>query len=112
MTEHNNHIKFRRIKFNCMFMQPIHSEDEYLFLQEYGTWMEALYLKKIKPLTEKQEEFCKLVEQENPPKEQSANIFWKYLKRKEIAKGGELNNKRKKIKDDREDWKKIRNMRF
>ena len=68
--------------------------------------------KKIKPLTEKQKKFCRLVKLENPPKEQSANIFWKYLKRKEIAENEKLCNKRKEIKDDREDWKKIRNMRF
>ena len=47
-----------------------------------------------------------------PPKEKFFNIFWKYLKRKELTKNNSLNNVRKKTKDDREDWKKIREMRF
>ena len=75
MTERIEHIKFRKITFNCPLMRPILSDKEYHLLCKYGTWMEALYLKKIKPINDKQKEFCRLVELENPPEEQFANIL-------------------------------------
>ena len=93
-------------------MDPVLSGQDLNILKEYGTWMEALYQKKLKPLNEKQKKFCEQLAFDKPPKEKFANVFWRYLKRKEIAKSTSLNNIRRKIKDDREDWKKIRKMRF
>lgn len=112
MSTREEHIKYRQIKFECVIMNPILSKEDLEILKEYGTWMEALFLKKIEPLNEKQAEFCRQLLLNKPPEEKFANIFWKYLKRNELANTTELNNVRKTSKDDREDWKKIRKMRF
>ena len=112
MTEKDKHLNYLKIEFDCSVMNPVLSEKELNILKKYGTWMEALFLKKINPLTEKQIAFCRQLELDKPPKEKYANVFWKYLKRKDLAKKNVLNNVRKKIKDDRDDWKKIRKMRF
>ena len=112
MDLRQKHIKYREIEFKCSIMNPVLSDEELDILKEYGTWMEALYLKKIEPLNEKQAEFCRQLNLDIPPKEKHANIFWKYLNRTKLAKTTILNNVRKTVKDDREDWKKIRKMRF
>lgn len=93
-------------------MNPILSTEELDILKEYGTWMEALYLKKIEPLNETQAEFCRQLDLDIPPKEKFAHLFWKYLKRSQLAKTTLLNNIPRTVKDDREDWKKIRKIKF
>ena len=93
-------------------MKAILTEEEFTTLVEYGTWMEALYKKKITPLNEQQKYFLVQLESNTLPEDKFAQLFWKYLKRKEIAQKTKLNNVKIKVKDDREDWKKIRNMRF
>ena len=94
-------------------MKPILTQSELTLLTEYGTWMQALSFGKIKPLNDKQKQFCTDLKLNQPPNEKYANIFWKFLKRLELVQNNELDNrKRIMVKDDREDWKKIRKMRF
>ena len=112
MNPKQEHIKYRKIPFDCSIMKPVLSKEEFDILVAYGTWMDAIHLKKIDPITEKQRAFCVQIALDTPPKEKFALIFWKYLKRKELLKSKKLNNVTVKIKDDREDWKKIRTMRF
>lgn len=112
MTQREEHIKYRNIKFDCSIMKPILNDKEYKLLTEYGTWMNALYKKIIKPFNKNQIQFCLDLDSIELPTEQHAKIFWKYLRRLEISKNNKLNNFKTTVRDDREDWKKIRNMRF
>ena len=112
MSERDKHLHYRGKRLECSFMRPICSKAEVQVLEKYGAWMEALYHEKITPITNRQKQFCRHIKSDTPPEEFYALLFWKYLKRKEIAQSSPLNNNRKKIKDDREDWKKIRKMRF
>lgn len=112
MSNRKEHLRYRNEIFHCSIMKPVLSEEEYAILAEYGTWMMALYQKKITPLNEQQQAFCQRIISEKMPEERFAKIFWKYLKRCEIAKENHLNNIPVQAKDDRKDWEKIRNMRF
>ena len=93
-------------------MKPILNTEEFNILRKYGTWMNALYSGQIDPITHKQKNFCESIRSQNPPIEKYARIFWLYLKRKEIIASTTLSNRKKLTYDDREDWKKIRKMRF
>jgi len=93
-------------------MKPVLNKEEYSILCEYGAWMNALHAGAVSPITQKQKEFCDNIKKQKPPTEKYAKIFWIYLKRKELMKKGSLVNQKIFAKDDREDWKKIRKMRF
>lgn len=93
-------------------MKPVLTTDEYEILCEYGLWMNALYSKELTPISQEQEQFCKNLKSETPPTEKYARIFWTYLQRKKILSTENLSNYKVLIKDDREDWKKIRKMKF
>ena len=112
MKNREKHLSFLKQTFHCEFMQPVLTNEEYLKLCRIGAWMEALYLVKIDPITNKQRQFLTEVRKENPPLEENALIFWKYLKRKELWEKGNLKAEKVRVKDDREDWKKIRKMKF
>ncbi|WP_421804416.1 DUF413 domain-containing protein [Flagellimonas sp.] len=107
-----DHMAFRKLKIECSFMRPVLTPEEYEILNEFGAWMNALYDGTLTPLTKKQEEFCQNIDTDAPPTEKYARIFWLYLKRKELFEQNKLSNQKKLMKDDREDWKKIRKMRF
>ena len=112
MNTIKDHMAYRKLKIECSFMRPILTPEEYEILTEFGAWMNALYNGTLRPLTKKQEEFCKNMETDKPPTEKYARIFCLYLKRKELFEQNKLINEKKLIKDDRADWKKIRKMRF
>ncbi|WP_293289662.1 DUF413 domain-containing protein [Allomuricauda sp.] len=112
MNTVKDHMAFRKLKIECSFMRPVLTPEEYEILNEFGAWMNALYDGTLTPLTKKQEEFCQNLDTDAPPTEKYARIFWLYLKRKELFKQNKLSNQKKLMKDDREDWKKIRKMRF
>lgn len=112
MTEEEKHIQLRKIPFDIELVKPIFDNHEIDILKKYGTWMEGLYLKKIAPLTKDQEEFISSLEFNTPPTKEYSKIFWKYIKRKELLETQNLDNQKKLIKDDREDWKKIRRSRY
>lgn len=112
INHREEHLKYRKLPFDCIFMKPILATKDYEFLCEYGAWMKALYNRDIFPITDAQRYFCEAIKQPIPPKGRYAHIFWRYLKRKELVTKGKLNNTKLLIKDDREDWKKNRKMRF
>jgi|SRR5690625_847618 len=121
MNERKRHMSYRKKRFkhaDIGDVTKIFSEEEYGYLIKYGAWMNALYHKKIKPISKQQKVFLKKMEAKKPPHADDLehhflfSIFWRYIKRLEIAKNRRLNNVRKTIKDDRADWKKMRKWRY
>lgn len=113
MTEREKHLELRKKPFIVPEqIQLIFNQDELGLLEKYGSWMEGLYLGRLDPLTDTQKDFIKSVKEDKPPKEEMFNVFWKYIKRRELVESTILNNEKKLIQDDREDWKKIRRSRF
>ena len=111
-TEKEKHLSFRRRPFDASIVKNIFNSEELNFLSQYGTWMEALYLGDLTPLNEEQKDFIACMDKVEPPENESFRIFWKFLKRRELLKTQKLNNNKQLIKDDREDWKKIRRSRY
>lgn len=113
MTEKDKHLILRRKKFHIPDQaKRIFDEKELNLLEKYGSWMEGLHQGKIEPISEEQRDFIACLREDQPPKEEMFNIYWRYIYRIEILKTKSLNNDKKLIQDDREDWKKIRRSRF
>lgn len=113
MTQKEKHLLLRNKKFDVLdIVKPIFNDEELKLLHEYGTWMEGLLSGEIEPITDKQSEFISCIKNDTPPQESLFNIYWRYIKRKELSRTTNLVNEKKLIKDDREDWKKMRNFRF
>lgn len=66
----------------------------------------SINLRKLKPLTKDQEVFIESMKSVNPPKRKTFNVYWRFIKRKEIVKSQKLNDNKPLIKDDRADWKR------
>ena len=108
----DDHKKLRRQPLLCAFMRPVLSSKEYYDLQMYGSWLNGLYTGAIMPESDAQVEFISAVNSTHQPTEYFALLFWRYLKRKQIMNDQGLNDIKTTLQDDREDWKKIRRMRF
>jgi uncharacterized protein YifE (UPF0438 family) len=94
-------------------MAPVLTTEQYEILREYGNWMKGLYEGELSPISKDQEVFIDVVNNAPGPADNIFQlVFWKYLKRLEIANKGNLNNTKVLALDDRSEWKKIRNMRF
>tara|TARA_Y100000385_G_C12959719_1_gene579217 strand:+ start:219 stop:563 length:345 start_codon:yes stop_codon:yes gene_type:complete len=112
-TELEKHLELRKKSFNYDIVRPIFNDKEIDIIKKYGAWMEGLYLKKINPLTKEQEKFVASINNDTVPDNEIFAVYWKFNRRRELSKKYNLNNNEKKtIKDDREDWKKIRKSRY
>lgn len=113
VTEKEKHLKLRNKTFfvSDRAKEVIQGEDLKL-LQKYGCWMEGLHSGELKPITEEQKDFILCLKNDKPPQNELFNIYWRYLRRMKIVNTQELNNVKKLMPDDREDWKKIRRSRF
>ena len=112
-TELEKHLKLRKKSFNYDIVRPIFNDKEIDIIKKYGAWMEGLYLKEINPITKEQEKFIASINNDTVPGNEIFAVYWKFNRRRELLKKYNLNNNEKKtIKDDREDWKKIRKSRY
>ncbi|MGC6402530.1 MAG: DUF413 domain-containing protein [Flavobacteriaceae bacterium] len=112
MNEVEKHFSLIEKPFNVDNVRTIFNDKDLKFLKKYGSWMEGLYLGNLKPISDEQKEFIRLMNYNKPPDKNEFKIFWRYLRRVELLKTQNLNNEKKLILDDREDWKKIRRSRF
>lgn len=102
----------RKIPFNTDIVRPVMNDRELSILNKYGTWLLGLYEGDLVPTNTNQKEFIKAMKMEIPPEDEIFKLFWIYLKRRKIQTDRGLNNAKQLIKDDREDWKKIRRSRY
>ena len=112
MSQRKKHLSCLDKPFNVDLVRKLMTDKELETLKNYGCWMEALVSGKLKPLTKDQEVFIESMKSVNPPKRKIFNVYWRYIKRKEIVKSQKLNDNKPLIKDDRADWKKIRRSRY
>jgi uncharacterized protein len=84
LTEKEKHLKFLKLNYHINCSRTIFSAEEIEVLEKYGSWLEALYLKKIKPITIKQKAFLKELESNKLPENKFAKVWFKYIKRIEI----------------------------
>jgi len=112
MTEEEKHFSLVDKPFQVDMVRTIFNDEDLTFLKKYGSWMEGLYRGELSPISEEQKQFIQTMKKDKPPEKREFNIFWRYLKRLELLKTQNLNNEKKLIEDDREDWKKIRKSRY
>lgn len=110
--EKESHLEYLKTKFNVNCSREIFNLVEIDLLENYGAWMEALYLCKINPITERQNDFIKQVETGNVSENEYAKVWFKYIKRIEIErKYGDRLKIRYEINDNdfyrREDYYKL-----
>jgi len=111
-TEIEKHKEYLRHSFQIICSHRIVNAEEIEILHTYGAWMEALYLEKIKPITEKQKAFLKQIEKGTSPEATIGKAWFKYINRVEIEKknGGLLKNQYAWIENSfytREDYNKV-----
>ncbi|MEQ1732885.1 MAG: DUF413 domain-containing protein [Bacteroidia bacterium] len=81
-NEKVKHKKYlSQIEFQIRGGHKIFNADELLILTEKGTWLEALYLENIKPITLVQAEFVSCMYNKVAPVNKIANIFYRYINR-------------------------------
>lgn len=112
MSALKDHKQLINKPFNVDIVIKIMTDEELAILKKYGNWMMSLYKGEISPLNNNHKLFIEMMKDPNPPKDTMFNIFWRYLKRQEILKNSQLNDTKTLIKDDRDDWKKIRRSRY
>lgn len=110
--EKERHLEYLKTKFNVNCSREIFSLTEIELLENYGAWMEALYLCKINPITERQNDFIEQVETGNISVNEYAKVWFKYIMRIEIErKYGDRLKIRYEINDNdfyrREDYYKL-----
>lgn len=81
IPEKEKHLKLLNVKFHIGCSNAIFNKEELELLEKYGSWLEALYLRKINPITKKQEHFLEEIESDSMPENKLSRTWYKYIKR-------------------------------
>lgn len=113
MTEKEKHLELRKKTFVVPdVVKPLFNDKELGLLQEYGTWLEGLFCEEIKPLNDKHREFVSSVRLDIPPRDKLFELYWRYVKGKELLEPVSFEYNEIKIKDEREEKKKVQRERW
>lgn len=82
-------VYLRKTDFIVDVNPDIFSKDELNILKKYGNWFLALTGGDVKPFTDSQKRFIKVVNDEEEPSGKYEKAWWKYVKRKEIENRNE-----------------------
>lgn len=84
ISEKEKHLNYLKNKFRINCSKQIFNTHEIELLEKYGSWLEALFLQKIKPITNNQKTFLEQINNNELPNDDIAKVWFKYIKRKEI----------------------------
>ncbi|QEH42873.1 DUF413 domain-containing protein [Chitinophaga sp. XS-30] len=99
-TTHIEYIKAKG-KFAIACNTIIFSNEEIKLLEKYGHWLEALSSGTLLPCSPKQQQFIEVIRAQRKPETNIENLWFKYIKRKEIeAKYGKTLYATPTLKDD------------
>ncbi len=92
-SEKEKHLFYLKSKFHISCSKELFNEKEIKLLENYGAWLEALYLHKINPISKGQVDFIEQIEKETISDNEYVKVWFKYIKRLEIEKkfGDKLN---------------------
>ena len=90
ITGKERHLKYLNIRYQINCSKIIFTKEEIEILEKYGSWLEALFLRKISPITLKQRVFLEELDKNTIPENEYVKVWFKYIKRIEIEKNMEI----------------------